>query len=168
MKLELDLEVIRREGEKKEKENYTFQRFLKNRGSEKVDAIAHRLNKEITENIDCTRCGNCCKFLRPTLTEEEIKRLARIDNVSPEAFEKQNVAKDTLDNTKYLNLAPCKYLEDKKCTIYSDRPEDCRSYPHTHIPDFVFRTLGMIANYSYCPIVYNLIEQMKMEMGFRY
>ena len=83
-------------------------------------------------------------------------------------FEKQNVATDTLDNAKYLNLAPCKYLKDRKCAIYPDRPEDCHSYPHTHKPDFASRTIGLIMNYSYCPIVYNLIEQLKKEMGFRY
>lgn len=52
--------------------------------------------------------------------------------------------------------------------IYKSRPEDCRSYPHKHKSDFLSRTLGFIDNYEICQIVYNLFEQLKEELGFKF
>ena len=70
------------------------------------------------------------------------------------------------DNDRYLKATPCKYLKDKKCSIYGDRPEDCRSFPHTHKTGFTQRTFGLIDNYSICPIVFNLFEQLKKGITF--
>jgi Fe-S-cluster containining protein len=77
------------------------------------------------------------------------------------------VEKDKFEDTKYLKDSPCKYLVDKVCMIYVDRPEDCKSYPHTHKRNFISRTLGMIENYGICPIVYNVYENLKVELRFK-
>ena len=164
--LELSIERIARIAKQKENENYRFRTFLKGQDSSKVDRIVHRLNKEIVEQIDCTACGNCCNKLRPCVTDEEIERLARIDNMSHEEFVQNFTEKDEFDHTLYLKDTPCKYLFDKKCGIYPDRPGDCKSYPHTHKKDFTSSTLGIIDNYEICPIVFNLFERLKKELRF--
>src|SRR4030042_3319491 len=164
--LELNIEKIWRISDQKENENYRFRSFLKGQDSEKVDKIVHRLNKEIVKLIDCRNCGNCCKNLRPHVTDTEIDKFLNIDNISREDFITNFIEQDDLEDIKYLKDTPCKYLADKKCIIYADRPEDCKSYPHLHKCDFTSRTLGMIENYGICPIVFNVFERLKTELRF--
>jgi Fe-S-cluster containining protein len=164
--LELNIEKISRISDQKENENYRFRSFLKGRDSKKVDKIVHRLNWEIEKLIDCRDCGNCCKYLRPCVTVDEVDKLSKIENLSSEDFNKNFIETDDLENIKYLKDTPCKFLEDKKCTIYTDRPEDCKSYPHLHKVDFASRTFEMIENCGICPIVFNVFERLKMEFRF--
>jgi len=163
----MDIEKIERISQKKENENFRFRGFLKGQDNEKIDRIVSRLHKDISGLIDCTTCGNCCMKLKPCVTDAEIKRLSVIDSVSLENFRVNFIKKDDFENVQCLKDVPCKYLLDKKCRIYADRPAECKSYPHTHLPDFNSRTLGVIENTAICPIVFNLFEQLKREFGFR-
>lgn len=167
MKLELNLNTIKRLAKQREKENFGFRTFLKGKSSDEVDKIVHQLHDEITSQIDCTKCGNCCRFLRPLVSDEEIDRLSGIDNISRESYEKQFVEL-THNNAKYLKDMPCKYLKEDKCTIYPDRPEECRSFPFTHKDGFIFRLFGVIDNYEICPIVFNLYERLKIIYRYHY
>ena len=166
--LELNLDKIQALGSEREDENFAFRSFLKSHDPERIDNIVKPLNKKITEQIDCTTCGNCCHHLRPLVSVEEIKKLSQIDGISTTEFTEKHTKKEAFDNDRYLKATPCKYLKDKKCSIYTDRPEDCRSYPHTHKAGFTRRSLGLIQNYSICPIVFNLFEQLKQELNFEY
>ena len=167
-KLELNLDKIQSLGLKREEENFEFRSFLKSQEPERIDKIVQPLNKEITERIDCTTCGNCCHHLRPLVSVEEIKKLSQIDNLSTTEFTEKHTEKMAFEKDRYLKATPCKYLKDKKCSIYADRPEDCRSYPHTHKSNFTQRTFGLIDNYSICPIVFNLFERLKEELNFKH
>jgi Fe-S-cluster containining protein len=164
MFLELNLNKIRLISESKEEENFAFRSYLKGLDSGWVDNIVHRLNDEISAQIDCRKCGNCCLTLRPCVTDSEIGRLAKIDRLNKDEYIANHVEKDDEDDLQYLKEMPCKYLEEKVCTIYYGRPEDCRSYPHTHKADFTSRTLGIIDNYAICPIVFNVYEYLKQEI----
>jgi len=165
--LELDIEKISRMAEQKEKRNFDFRIYLKGQDPEKIDKIVHRLNKIITEQIDCTQCGNCCKLLSTCISDSELLILAELDNLSATEFENKFVKKEENGDAKYLKDIPCRYLSDKKCSIYENRPEDCRSYPHTHKDRFVARTLGVLMNYEVCPIVYNVYENLKIELKYK-
>ncbi len=164
--LELSLKKIAQIGEQKEEENIDFRIFLKGQEFDYVDEIVHRLNDEITAQIDCQQCGNCCKSLMPSVTEGEIETLAVIDNLASADFREKFIETDSFEENVYLKKTPCKYLKDKSCTIYPQRPETCRSYPHTHKPEFITRLLFMIDNYCVCPIVFNLMEQLKGELDY--
>jgi len=165
--LEINLARIAALGELREDENIDFRMFLKGQDSDKVDRIVHRANKEVTAQIDCQQCGNCCKSLKPCVSESEIKRLAQIKNIAAGEFMSQFVEKDSFDGAIFLKDAPCIFLNDKSCSVYPDRPKDCRSYPHTHKPGFTSRTIGMIHNYGVCPIVFNVFERLKQELNYR-
>jgi len=166
--LELGLNKIALMGGQKEEENLDLRIFLKGQETEKVDEIVHQLDIEIKSQIDCQKCGNCCKSLLPGVTNEEIENLSRIVECTKSNFEDYFVETNIDENVKYLKDTPCKFLKDKSCTIYEDRPADCRSYPHTHKPNFTSRTFVMIDNYSICPIVFNLFEGLKTALGYRY
>jgi len=165
--VELNLARIAMFGEQKEDENIYFRMFLKGQDPDKVDRIVHRINKEVTAQIDCQQCGNCCKTLKPCVSEYEIDRLAQIKNMAAGEFTLQFVETDNFDGVKFLKDAPCIFLNDKSCSVYPDRPKDCRSYPHTHKHGFTSRTIGMIHNYSVCPIVFNVLERLKQALNYR-
>lgn len=163
--IELDLEKIERLGQLREDENYRFRGYLKEQDSDEIDVIVHGLNREISGQIDCTKCGNCCRKLKPCITDQDLDILTRRLKMTLEQIEKNYTGIDEGD--RYFANVPCSFLEDKKCTIYEDRPADCRSFPHLHKKDFVFRLFSVIDNYSVCPIVFNVFEALKKELNFR-
>jgi Fe-S-cluster containining protein len=55
--------------------------------------------------------------------------------------------------------------EGNRCGVYEDRPADCRGYPYLYDPDLVFRTAAMIERTPTCPIVYEVMEEMKKPVG---
>ncbi|MCK4661999.1 MAG: YkgJ family cysteine cluster protein [Bacteroidales bacterium] len=164
--LELNIDKISWIGKQKKDENYSFRSFLKGQNFDNVDKVVHRLNKEITAQIECQACGNCCKTLRPCVTDSEIDSLSKMENLSQIDFVNSFIEKDNFDEIRSLKDSPCKYLEGKRCTIYAERPKDCKSYPHTQKPEFISRTLSMIDNYGICPIVFNVYERLKVELRF--
>ncbi|MBW2608683.1 MAG: YkgJ family cysteine cluster protein, partial [Deltaproteobacteria bacterium] len=59
---------------------------------------------------------------------------------------------------------PCPFLKNNLCSHYNYRPQACRSYPHLHKNNIVFRLIGVIQNSSVCPIVFNVYEYLKAEL----
>jgi Fe-S-cluster containining protein len=164
--IETDLQKIKHLSSIRENENINFRIFLKSMDERRVDNIVHLLHKEITEQIDCTMCGNCCCQLKPELHKKDIAILAQIENITLENFKDKYCEKNEFGEI-YLKTIPCYYLEGKKCRIYENRPEECRNFPNTHKKEFISRSLGMINNYEICPIVFNLMERLKDELRFR-
>jgi len=165
MYLETNLSKIKQKAAEREDENYRFRTFLKGKDSDKVDEIVHHLHKEITQQIDCKLCGNCCIQLKPRLNEKDITVLAQLEKISFEKYMEDYCEKDFGDI--YLKNIPCRYIDEKKCSIYENRPTQCRKFPYTDKEGFTSRSLGMIGFYEICPIVYNLMERLKAEMRFR-
>ncbi len=164
MDIELDLEKIKKLGELHENENLKFRTFLKQNSDNKVDRIVHGLNREVSALIDCTTCGNCCKNLKPSITHEDLDRLANRLSITPQQIENDYTELD--EGVLYFSHLPCSFLNDNKCTIYNDRPEDCRSFPHLHKEYFTSRLWGVIDNYSICPIVFNVFEELKIKFNW--
>lgn len=161
----MNLKKIAQHGEDRQEENFQFRAFLKWQDSGKVDAIVHRLNDDVSSRTDCTTCGNCCKMMKPSVKEKDVDRLAKRLGIPAEKVKEKYVKKE--DHAEFLNEIPCRFLKEKKCTIYEDRPDDCRSFPHLHKDHFSSRMFQVIANYSTCPIVYNVVERLKKELGFK-
>ena len=149
MKIEINLETIAETAKQKLKENISFTHFLAVQDSDKVDKIMHRLNDEITPKIDCLDCGNCCRNLRPVANNEVLSQFVEPENI--EAY-------------KYLKGFACKNLDCNACTIYLDRPQECRSFPYLDRGNFVNRTYELLQNYEICPIVFNAFEGLKKEL----
>lgn len=152
MALETNLDNIQQIAQQKGSENLSFRDFLKEQHSDNVDMIVHQLYEDTISQINCLECANCCQNLRPIASNEALSIY---------------VEEKDIENFKYLMSFPCKNLTEKKCSIYSDRPEDCRSYPYLHKNEFVTGILGMLQNYAICPIVFNVFELLKIEFGWR-
>jgi Fe-S-cluster containining protein len=168
MKIETDLNIIKRNSEIREDENFEFRSFLKGQDSDNIDQIVQKLYENILEYIDCTKCANCCTELETCFQIGEIDLLTKHLDIDRNEFINQSTKPDQFgDKDKfYLNSKPCKFLAEKKCTIYELRPEECNSYPYLHKNNFNSRLLGVIENYAICPIVYNVYERLKQELNF--
>ena len=160
--MKTDLKEIARIAKSKENENWKFRSFLKGFDIEieELDSIVHELFDYVSSEIDCTECANCCKEMRPLLKENDIKKLSENIGISTVEFKKQFLKKTDEGDFTFSGL-PCTFLENNICNQYKSRPIDCRSYPHLHKKDFVFRLIGVIDNYSICPIVFNVYELLK-------
>ncbi|WP_180335726.1 YkgJ family cysteine cluster protein [Labilibaculum filiforme] len=153
MKIELDLKKIGQIAKQKSAENISFQTYLKGQNAIRIDEIVHRLYKEFTIKISCVDCGNCCQNLRPIASYKELSKF--VEDKDIEAF-------------MYLESISCKFHKDKKCTDYSNRPEECRSYPNLDEDQFITKTYGALRNYEICPIVFNVFEALKVELDWDY
>lgn len=167
MKIETDLERIALLGEERDDENWDFRAFLKQLDIDQreLDAIVHRINDEVSAQIDCTTCGNCCKQIKPVLDMPDVSEFASGLNIPVSKIQVNYLEPDPERPSHfYFNALPCPFLKDNRCTNYDYRPQDCRSYPHLHKDGFLFRLMGVIGNYSICPIVFNVYERLKEEL----
>jgi Fe-S-cluster containining protein len=170
MIIETDLKKIKKVVKKKEDENWEFRSFLRGYDIEveELDSIVHRLYEEVNGQIDCTACGNCCREISPVLDDEDIERLSRGLGISSGNFKERFLVKDDNDYSEgfIFNKRPCPFLKGNVCSYYELRPEDCRSFPHLHKEEFVFRLIDVVENCAVCPIVFNVYEQLKAKFWY--
>lgn len=171
MKVETDLKIIKKAARKKWDENWEFRSFLKGYDIEveELDAIVHRLYEAVNREIDCTACGNCCREISPILQNKDIERLSRGLGLHVDNFKERFLKKDDDEYSEgfIFKKKPCTLLQGSLCSCYKLRPEDCRSFPHLHKADFVFRLIGVVENYEICPIVFNVYERLKAKLWHR-
>ncbi len=163
--MKTDLKEIGRIAKSKEDENWKFRSFLKGYEIEieELDSIVHKLNQQVTTEIDCTKCANCCKQVKPILSQNDIDELSKGIGLPEQQLKTQFLKKDE-DGAYIFNKSSCPFLKNNLCTQYDFRPKACRSYPHLHKEEFVFRLIQVIQNYSICPIAFNVYELLKAQL----
>lgn len=166
MKIEKNLALIIQHSLERENENYEFRSFLKGCNDNEIDDKVYALNEIIAPKIDCTQCGNCCRAYMISLDSEDVKRLSAHINIDSDKFSKTYLETSQEESMQVFNKIPCHFLQENKCTVYEGRPQDCRDFPHLHKPAFTLRLFSMISYYAICPIVYNVMEELKKETGF--
>jgi len=129
-----------------------------------VDTVAKGVSDEVTSEIDCLDCGNCCRTSVTDFTKGEIKRAAKHLSMTPKGFIKDYLMQD-VDGTYITLSAPCPMLNtDNTCKIYEVRPAVCESYPHTQRTNFKNRVHAHQANLSMCPITYHTVKRLESEL----
>ena len=168
MKLTTDLNKIKKLSEQNDRENWNFRAFLKGYDAtiEKMDSIVHELYQRISSAIDCTKCANCCKIVQPVLDREDIKKCCEGFGISVSQFKKKYLKPAKEQGKLIFKEKPCPFLKNNLCSIYSHRPKDCKSFPHLHKKEFIFRLWGIVENCPICPIVFNVYEQLKGELWY--
>jgi Fe-S-cluster containining protein len=163
--IETDLTQILAFAEKRDAENERFKTYLLGCDSMLLDEEVMLLNDIITPKIDCTSCGNCCKSLMITVSEQEADHLSNKLSISRNAFDNQYLEKG-LHGLNIINTIPCHFLSNNKCTVYDDRFEGCREFPALHLPQFQKRLFTHFMHYGRCPIIFNVIEHLKEKHSF--
>ena len=162
----IDLEKIKQFAAEREKENDLFRLYLKQQDSKVIDETVHQLNDTITPQINCTACGNCCKRLMINVTKDEADKLAEHLQMNIAALKKKYI-EESQQGQMVINKIPCHFLEGTKCSIYENRFAECREFPHLHKNNFTSRLFGIMMYYAVCPIIFNVVEELKTTAGFK-
>lgn len=159
-----DIPLIQRYARQNENEDWRFRTHLKatlDLSNEELDAIVRETTDAVWQQIDCTACAHCCKALQIVVDTKDIARLAKRLGMTIRAFS-QKYVKVEPDKTKRFNTLPCPFLgADNLCTVYEDRPQACRDYPFLYEPHFRARSMNMVMNAGFCPIVFNVWQSLK-------
>jgi len=65
-----------------------------------------------------------------------------------------------------MNKMPCHFLKENKCTVYEQRFSGCKEFPALHLPDFTERLFTTFMHFERCPIIFNVVEQLKLQLNF--
>jgi uncharacterized protein len=165
-----DLVQIKQLGEKKQVENEKFRRYLKRHNFPELKF--RRVAEEIESQIDCRSCANCCKVAETDVTRRDIARLARYLGVTEQAFIEEYTTTSAFEQKEPILRRRdngCIFLDGNDCTIYDARPDTCRDFPHLirGAGSFESRMWQMVDRATYCPIVYNSLEQFKDMVKFQ-
>lgn len=164
-----DLDEIKRITERDSEGNWDFRSFLKGGlswGNRKLDDAVHEILADVSSQIDCTACANCCTCMSTEVTQADIKRLAKRLGTTTQDFA-ERYCEDGEFGARTLSPLPCPFLRDRKCTVYEDRPKDCRDFPHLHKGDIRSRSMAFVENAELCPIVFNVLEELKSILRWR-
>ena len=161
----LDLVQIRLLAQQKEDENWNFRHFLKfecKLDEKEVDRQVWETTKRVWAGIDCTACANCCQVVKPSFNEDDVNRLAGRLGMTPLQFiDTYLEPNEDEDNPWITRTTPCPFLKDNRCSVYEDRPAECKGYPYLYEPEFSSRMMGMIDRTFTCPIVFEVFEALK-------
>lgn len=137
-----------------------YKRFLKTTDTRKTLKRLPQLHEEAFEKIDCLQCAACCKNYSPRFKTPDIKRISKHLKLRESVFIDMYLRLDE-DGDYVMKSAPCAFLgADNACTIYSERPSDCRRFPYTDEDVFLKRTKITEKNATFCPIVFYVLEKL--------
>ncbi len=139
--------------------------FKKNKKKlESNDNLVHELHHRFSARTDCLACANCCRTLGPRITDKDVERMAKNLRMKASVFYDTYLRTDE-DGDMVFQSMPCPFLQaDNYCMIYEDRPKACREYPHTDRKKFYQIANLSIQNASTCPVVYQVIEALKITL----
>jgi hypothetical protein len=163
-----DLVQIKRFGEKQRDDNQKFRAWLKRHNfvERRLKAIA----QDVEEKIDCTACANCCRVATTQVTERDSEQLAKFLRIKLAVFLRDYTV-ETEDEGRILKRDEngCVFLSGNLCTVYEARPNTCELFPHLVKGNgsLLSRLWHMPDRAVYCPIVYNTLEEWKVETGFK-
>lgn len=139
------------------------------RDEAELDAIVGAIAADVTAAIDCTACANCCRSARVGLAPDDLPRLAQGLEAPREQVLARLIERDpgrTAGEWGIIRDTPCPLLKSGLCSIYAHRPDSCRDYP-AFTPHFRWLMQPIFAGAGQCPIIYNVIERLKVRLGWR-
>jgi len=138
-----------------------YARFLKRNDRRKTLERLPELHAEAFSNVDCLSCANCCRNYSPRFKTPDIKRISRVLGMREGAFIEAYLRLDE-DGDYVVRSTPCPFLgSDNRCSIYEDRPSDCRRFPYTDEDVLLKRPAITLKNASFCPAVHYVLERLK-------
>jgi Fe-S-cluster containining protein len=135
-----------------------YKNFLTKTDKKKVLRELPALHEKAFAEIDCLKCARCCKRYSPRFKMPDIKRISRVLQLKESVFIEKYLRID--EDGDYVAVSmPCPFLgDDNRCSIYEDRPSDCRRFPYTDEDVILKRPQLTQKNTSICPIVVSVLE----------
>jgi uncharacterized protein len=137
-----------------------FENYLKKTDKNSILRRLPGLHDEAVRQVNCLECANCCKNYSPRFKTPDIKRISRHLKLRESEFIDKYLRVDE-DGDFVVNSKPCPFLgADNFCSIYDQRPSDCRRFPYTD-EDVLFKRPSLTAkNATFCPIVSNVLQKL--------
>ena len=137
-----------------------YKQFLSRADKNKVLKALPGLHDEAFTKIDCLQCANCCKNYSPRFKTPDIKRISKVLGLRESEFIEKYLLVDE-EGDFIVNTKPCPFLgADNFCSIYEDRPSDCRRFPYTDEDVIIKRKELTLKNSTFCPITYYVLEKL--------
>jgi hypothetical protein len=138
----------------------SYARYLQKADRNKALRQLPDLHEEAFDRVDCLACANCCKNYSPRFKTPDIKRISKVLKMKEGAFIETYLRLDE-EGDYVVRTTPCPFLgADNHCSIYADRPSDCRRFPYTDEDVFLKRPRITLKNASFCPAVYYVLERL--------
>jgi hypothetical protein len=135
-----------------------YKNFLAKADKKKVLKELPELHEQAFEQIDCLQCAHCCKRYSPRFKQPDIKRISKVLQMKESAFIEKYLRMDEEGDYVTQSL-PCPFLgNDNRCSIYEDRPSDCKRFPYTDEDIILKRPKLTMINSGFCPIVVSVME----------
>jgi Fe-S-cluster containining protein len=162
---------VKAKAEYLEDANCRFRTFLKiHAEGDELDAQFLALHKELFANYDCCKCNNCCRAFDISLDGDEAKRIAAFLGMTESDFAAKYLTNADPEDDKPSKFAtkPCPFLGgDGRCAIQECKPDVCTGFPYTDKPNRLSSMWGVIDNTAICPVVFEILEEIKGIYGFR-
>ena len=165
MELIIDLDEVRRLATARRDEfevmRYTLE-LIDHLPDEEIDKVVDEVAQPIVDAIDCKQCANCCRSLDVYLTPDDAARLADgidvpLDQITTRSIDIERASSE--GEWGVMRGRPCPFLRGSLCSVYTHRPETCRTYP-AMTPDFRWTLEDSIKGAALCPIIYNVLSAM--------
>lgn len=158
----IELEKLEYWAKKKEKKNYKFRTYLKNHAElDELDEQFRELHKKYFSTYDCSKCRNCCKKYCGTIPFDDVGKDAEFLGVTVDSFKKTYLkAEENYEGYNTKNV-PCDFLIDNECILCDEKPQNCKDFPYTNREDRIGSLLSIIEFTFVCPVVYEMVEDLK-------
>lgn len=157
--IQIDLPFIQTQANENSEKYKALKKKILAIPEKEFDALILPIAERITTQVDCTKCGNCCRQLNPPVREDEILQLAEKKGCSSREFATQFLHQNPKQDYFFLKQKPCIFLAETRCTIYESRPDSCADYPHLQSPGQKFRFGRTIEQAGTCSIVFHVLEE---------
>lgn len=138
-----------------------FKRLLEKGNFNRMLKVLPKFHEEAFAEIDCLKCANCCKNYSPRFKQPDIKRIAKVLKIKEGELVEKYLRLDE-DSDYVVKHSPCPFLDsDNTCSIYEDRPSDCRRYPYSDEDVFLKRKELTLKNATFCPIALTVLEKLE-------
>ncbi|MBI5856649.1 MAG: YkgJ family cysteine cluster protein [Sphingobacteriales bacterium] len=135
-----------------------YKQFLHKARKNEVLKQLPALHEEAFSKVHCLQCANCCKNYSPRFKTPDIKRISKHLKMRESDFIETYLKVDE-DGDFVVNSLPCPFLgSENHCTIYDQRPSDCRRFPYTDEDVIIKRRQLTLKNSTFCPITYYVLE----------
>jgi Fe-S-cluster containining protein len=137
-----------------------YKQFLARADKNKTLRQLPDLHEEAFEKVDCLACARCCKSFSPRFKTPDVKRIAKVMGMRESVFIETYLRVDE-EGDFVVKSSPCPFLgADNHCSVYEDRPSDCRRFPYTDEDVLIKRPVLTLKNTEFCPITYYVIEKL--------
>lgn len=165
----IDIKDIERLGKKKEKENLRFREYLKRTAdSDILDKQFKELHEKYFKEYDCSKCRNCCKKCGLIVNDEELTNICKHLDIDKNKFIRKYIKDSHTDYEYTFKHKRCDFLtSNNECLLECIKLKCCIDYPYTDKEERLFSMYGIIENTKICPVVYEIIEELKNIYNFK-